>query len=156
LLKLGFLLAGIVLASAWLSHLAAPRPRAALPSTPAASEVVNLKLALRLFGSAEATDSLPGGFRLTGIYRTANGAGFATFQTAEGGKSAAVGGEIMPGLVLQSLEDERVMVVGGGNRHEMTLPRPVESAPLDASASPEAEPASPSRLTSRRPSHRLH
>lgn len=121
-LKWLFWLASLMLIAYWISAWLSPRPVASLMASSAATVSSGPNQIGRIFGVQAGPATIPSDLNLTGIYQTTSGGGFATFRTAEGARSAQVGGEILPGLVLRSVDRTHVIVSQGGIEKQVDLP----------------------------------
>lgn len=121
LIGITFTLAAVILAAWWLTHLTAPRPVAKLPSSPMAFSDNSAMMISRLFGVAGMRTESIEGLRLTGVYAGSRGGGFATFNSKKGAISVFVGDEIVPGVVLKMMKNDRVTVLAAGAQKELQL-----------------------------------
>jgi hypothetical protein len=121
LLAVAFILAGIILASRWLTELTAPRPVAELPSAAIAQPESNTKTGNRLFGNVGTQALSLEGLHLTGVYAGSRGGGFATLHTQAGDVSVFPGEEVVPGVILKQIERDHVILLSSGNQKELRL-----------------------------------
>ena len=135
------LVAAVVLASWWMTRLTAPRPVAKLPSTPVALSENNLILVSKLFGTGalQAQTQTLEGVKLTGIFAGAKGGGFAIFRTRAGEISAFAGDEVVPGIKLKEIQDDRVILMSGGVQNELRLRDANEPIPPTEGQAPVAD-----------------
>lgn len=130
LLRLALAAAALVLAASWATRLAAPRPVAVLPSQPAQAPAPDVADAVRVFGLGGAAAEAAG-IELTGIYAGGRRGGFATFRTPQGPASGVAGDPVRPGVVLQEVASDHVVLNVNGREQRLDLPaRPAVS--LDA------------------------
>lgn len=111
----------------WVNRLVSPRPVAALPVTAQAPRSANAEQDMaRVFGvQTGSVEASLDGVALTGVFAPQGGAGgFATFRTAKGGAGVTVGQEIIPGLRLERVEANRVVVSSSGGERVLELPQP--------------------------------
>ena len=116
-----FALAAIILAARWLTDLTAPRPVAELPSVAITQPDANSGLISRLFGTGVVQTQALEGLQLTGVFAGSRGGGFATFYTRTGNVSALPGEEIVPGVTLRRIENNRVILLASGVEKELRL-----------------------------------
>ena len=145
LLAVAFVLAGILLAGRWLTEISAPRPVAELPSAPMTQPDMNLATISRLFGTGSTQQSqVLEGLHLTGVFAGSRGGGFATIHTRTGDVPVFRGDEVAPGVTLNQIESDRVILLSSGTKKELRLQ---EDNPGDAKAprpqgnDPRAQPA---------------
>jgi len=122
LLTVAFALAGIILAAWWLTRLTAPRPVAQLPSAVIAQPESGTGTISRLFATADVKSEDVEGLQLTGVYAGTRGGGFATIRTRSGDVHAFPGDEVAPGVILEHIERDRVIVLVSGVEKELMLP----------------------------------
>lgn len=92
------------------------------------------------------------GYRLYGVRRGATGD--SAILGRDGAQSSTrAGGEVAPGVVLESVAADHVVLVAGGTRHRLDLPDPSATNPatatatLPAAAAPALPPAAPDATT---------
>ena len=119
-----FTLVAVLLAGSWLSELTAPRPVAELPSTAMVQSESATGSISRLFASASVQAEVVAveGLQLTGVYAGTRGGGFATIRTRSGDVHAFPGDEVAPGVILEHIERDRVIVLVSGVEKELMLP----------------------------------
>lgn len=117
LTRLAVLLAGALVCAGWASRILAPGPVLALPSPPPLDAASTLKI----FAVPQAATRLDG-VRLTGVYASSTGAGFASFATASGPIAVAVGTEVAPGVRLQAVEAGLAVLDERGREVRLVLP----------------------------------
>lgn len=151
-----FILAALLLASAWLTELTAPRRVAKLPAMPVTVSENHLKSLEKLFGASVAQSQSLDGLQLAGVFAAANGGGFATFQTRSGPIAVFPGDEVIPGIRLDKIARDHVVVLSAGVPKELHLREdksgaaaPISQAPLirpqplPVHAPPSVDPAQP-------------
>ena len=138
-----FTLVAVLLAGSWLSELTAPRPVAELPSTAMVQSESATGSISRLFATADVKSEDVEGLQLTGVYAGTRGGGFATIRTRSGDVHAFPGDEVAPGVILEHIERDRVIVLVSGVEKELMLP---ETA-VPAAESPPQRVTNPPRQT---------
>lgn len=130
-LRLTFAVAAVVLAAFWLTRLVAPRPVAVLATSGSGGRAVNQSAVYKVFGlGGQAAQSI--GMELTGLYRRADGRGFATFRSPRGPLFGSVGEEIQPGVRLNHVGIDFVVLAAGGTELRLELPTdPARSSALN-------------------------
>ena len=136
----------VILAIRWLTELTAPRPVAKLPTVALVQTEISSKAISRLFGVAETQTQAVEGLRLTGVFVGSRGGGFATFHTPNGGVSVFSGEEVVPGIRLNQIERDRVILLTPDAKRELRLsehreaggstPAPTGADPAQAGATP--------------------
>ena len=153
-------LAGVFLASHWLTELTAPRPVARLADTTQAAPDGGGKSITRLFSAGAVQTQAIDGLTLTGVFAGAQGGGFATFRTPKGALSVFPGEEIVAGIRLKQVQKDRVILLSAEATQEIRLnsdtggagaaaPIPAGAPTIPAAAAP--MPA-PTLLSAARPS----
>jgi Type II secretion system protein C len=117
-------LAAMILAGWWLTVLTAPRPVAELPAAVLAAPESSTLTVSRLFGggSVDALQSQAvAGLHLTGVFAASMGGGFATIHTQRGEVPAFPGDEVAPGVILNKVESDRVIILVSGLQKVLLL-----------------------------------
>jgi len=111
----------------WVNRISAPGVVARLPDTVARVVPVRIEAAYRLFGIEAGSAASPGNLSLTGVFAAPGGGGFATLRTPKGQVSVLRGGEVMPGVTLNHIGKDHVMLDTGGGT--LRLPLTKDAAP---------------------------
>lgn len=134
-LRLGLGIAALILAAVWLTRLSAPRPVAALPAPMVNTPAPSREAAMKVFGIGGNQAALSAGIELTGIYAGGNRRSFATFRSPQGPASGVAGDQVRPGVLLQEIASDHVILRVDGAEHRLDLPaRP--TVPLDNTVTP--------------------
>jgi Type II secretion system protein C len=114
----------MILAGGWLTVLTAPRSVAELPSAVMAQPESSTQTVSRLFGGG-GVDALQSqaiaGLHLTGVFAGSKGGGFATIHTQRGEVPAFPGDELAPGVILNQVESDRVIILVSGIQKVLPL-----------------------------------
>ncbi len=123
ILRAMLVLASLLLLAYWLTRLFSPGPVAALPETHVTAPNRDAAAMLPVFGlgAASAVVATPGNITLTGIFADRGGRGFATFRLAKGPVAIFQDQEVMPGIRLHAIHNDRVTLDSGGILQDMPL-----------------------------------
>lgn len=116
-----FALAALLLAGFWLTQITAPRPVARLPAADMAQSQNHPVRISQLFGVTQVSPQVTEGLLLTGVFAVSRGGGFATFYTRGGALSAFPGDEVAPGVKLEQIQGDRVLLQVAGVQKELRL-----------------------------------